>query len=377
MREWDSNHRNPSEATSGVYYLASDQIGSVSVVTDSSGNIVTSARYKPYGLPETTSAASPTDRTYTGQKSTDFGLMDYNARFYDPIVGKFINPDNIIIHPTNPLSWDRYSYVYNNPIIFADPTGHDVDCSPWDKTCKNQVNLEKQLAQGTPPPEDSSDTVTLEYWGLQAWKAYLQFSTTAGWWNHNGFDIYSGDIFTLEDAAKLVVSIELGAFSNKGVDQSENYGSYQDENGNSVGLKDAITHAGGHSYYMTCAFYSGGTCKGISRNGILEWMGGMQVARTAAKGISDSTRLALHDDDLGEAYVNGALSPQKEWTITDCTGIPGCNIGNHPHSWANRSLMNDQSKLLIGNATQGIGTNQFLYSSGLRSVVFVYNQSSR
>jgi len=70
-------------------------------------------------------------RGQAGQRSEDFGLMDYNAGIaqhplgdYDPLLGKFISPDTIIPEPGNPLAWDRYGYAYNNPIMFTDPSGH-------------------------------------------------------------------------------------------------------------------------------------------------------------------------------------------------------------------------------------------------------------
>jgi RHS repeat-associated protein len=58
----------------------------------------------------------------------DWGLMDYKARAYDPLLGRFIQPDTIIPNPADPQSWNRYSYVLDNPIIFSDPSGHGVDC---------------------------------------------------------------------------------------------------------------------------------------------------------------------------------------------------------------------------------------------------------
>ena len=50
--------------------------------------------------------------------------MDYNARYYSPLLGKFISADTIIPDPGNVLAWDRYGYAYNNPINYNDPTGH-------------------------------------------------------------------------------------------------------------------------------------------------------------------------------------------------------------------------------------------------------------
>jgi len=60
--------------------------------------------------------------------------MDYKARFYSPALNRFIQPDSIVPDPTNPQAWNRYSYVYNSPINYADPTGHvpcqSIYCSP-------------------------------------------------------------------------------------------------------------------------------------------------------------------------------------------------------------------------------------------------------
>jgi len=39
------------------------------------------------------------------------GLMDYNARMYDPLLARFIQPDTIIPSESSPQSWNRYSDV--------------------------------------------------------------------------------------------------------------------------------------------------------------------------------------------------------------------------------------------------------------------------
>jgi hypothetical protein len=49
-----------------------------------------------------------------------------NARYYLPEVGRFVSPDSIVPEPDNPQSYNRYSYVRNNPLNFTDPTGHCI-----------------------------------------------------------------------------------------------------------------------------------------------------------------------------------------------------------------------------------------------------------
>ena len=53
-----------------------------------------------------------------------FGLMYYNARWYDPTLGRFAQADTLIPGAGNPLAWDRYAYVNNNPVRHNDPSGH-------------------------------------------------------------------------------------------------------------------------------------------------------------------------------------------------------------------------------------------------------------
>jgi RHS repeat-associated protein len=55
------------------------------------------------------------------------GLYYYNARYYDPHLGRFIQPDSLVPDPLNLQAWNRFSYVYNNPLRYTDPSGH----FPW------------------------------------------------------------------------------------------------------------------------------------------------------------------------------------------------------------------------------------------------------
>jgi RHS repeat-associated protein len=53
----------------------------------------------------------------------DIGLYYYGARYYDPQLGRFIQPDSVIPDLFNPQSYNRYSYVLNNPLRYTDPNG--------------------------------------------------------------------------------------------------------------------------------------------------------------------------------------------------------------------------------------------------------------
>ncbi|MCB9430929.1 MAG: RHS repeat-associated core domain-containing protein [Ardenticatenaceae bacterium] len=98
------------------------------VALSSSGLVDDIVRYAPFG--EVRGGALPTnitDRGFTGHKhNAEIGLIYMNARFYDPNTNRMLTPDTIVPDPANPQSFNRYSYVNNNPLNYADPTGHDA-----------------------------------------------------------------------------------------------------------------------------------------------------------------------------------------------------------------------------------------------------------
>ena len=116
-----------SPETWDYHYFHSDHIGSSNVITDGSGKIARVYEYDPYGLTtgEPREYTYSTDHLFTGKLfDTDTGLYYYGARYYDPELGRFIQPDTIVPYPDDPQSFNRYAYARNNPIRYVDPTGH-------------------------------------------------------------------------------------------------------------------------------------------------------------------------------------------------------------------------------------------------------------
>jgi RHS repeat-associated protein len=114
-------------------------LGSTTLVTDASGNIVSELRYKPWGETRYNSGSTPTRYQYPGQYSytPGFGLYFYNARWYDPALGRFTQPDSLIPEQSQGAqAWDRYAYVNNNPLRYNDPNGHSVDCGIGEPNCR-------------------------------------------------------------------------------------------------------------------------------------------------------------------------------------------------------------------------------------------------
>jgi RHS repeat-associated protein len=141
-------------------YLLSDHLGSTSLTIDASGQIVSDLRYTAWGETRYASGSAPTKYQYTGQYSNieDFGLMFYNARWYDPYINHFTQPDSIVPNPTDIQAWDRYAYSLNNPIKYNDPSGHcagkandeknpDIDC--WKKVAQLTAKYKNMQIDGS------------------------------------------------------------------------------------------------------------------------------------------------------------------------------------------------------------------------------------
>lgn len=108
----------------GIFYH-SDHLGSTSVVTDDMGNKCHEIGYYPFGTYRYGGSSSAVKYTFTGQEDdNEIGLYNFRARLYDPELGRFISADTIVPEPGNLQSLNRYSYCYNNPLIYIDPSGH-------------------------------------------------------------------------------------------------------------------------------------------------------------------------------------------------------------------------------------------------------------
>lgn len=89
-------------------------------------------RYLPFGATRATTGTLeteikfiPTGRYFQRGQRLDTGvdLYYYGARYYDAGIGRFISADNFVHSLRNPQSFNRYSYVYNNPLRYVDPSG--------------------------------------------------------------------------------------------------------------------------------------------------------------------------------------------------------------------------------------------------------------
>ncbi len=109
-----------STNTEKTYFYGTDHLGSTVLMTDEEGNEVFSGETTPFGdsVSESGAMADTEHLMYTGKDlDEDTGLYYFNARWYDPTVGRFISED-----PAR-FGSNWYRYASHNPLKYSDPTG--------------------------------------------------------------------------------------------------------------------------------------------------------------------------------------------------------------------------------------------------------------
>ena len=151
----DSNVRLTTTTSRGgsteqhLHYLHRDHLGSIEKITDKTGYVLTGSQqaFDPFGERKNTSWTGglttgqeeallnkqglTSARGFTDHEHLDrLGLIHMNGRIYDPELGRFLSPDPFVQGATSQF-WNRYSYAFNNPMRFTDPSGYtniSFDC---------------------------------------------------------------------------------------------------------------------------------------------------------------------------------------------------------------------------------------------------------
>ncbi len=111
------NHLRQTNATTGVSYFLTDHIRSTAALADATGDVVEQGLYDSFG---NSPGNARTRYGYTGrERDPDTGLLYYRARFYDPLVGRFVSEDPAGFN--GGANW--YGYVANQPVDSVDPMG--------------------------------------------------------------------------------------------------------------------------------------------------------------------------------------------------------------------------------------------------------------
>ncbi|MCC5918046.1 MAG: VCBS repeat-containing protein [Cryomorphaceae bacterium] len=130
-----------------LFFLYTDYLQSINAIADLNGQILEEFSFDAWGnrrdpmtwentYPNTRRKYNFTDenalwgsfyRGYTGHEHLDlFGIINMNGRLYDPVVGKMLSPDTYVQSPEYSQNFNRYSYCYNNPLSYTDPSGEII-----------------------------------------------------------------------------------------------------------------------------------------------------------------------------------------------------------------------------------------------------------
>jgi len=121
-------------------YLFTDNLGSTHRITDQNGTLQTNGQqsFTAFGQRADIATGNTMDPNlafnfadtlthhgFTGQEQLDeSGLVHMNGRIYSPGTMRFTSPDPFVQDPSDMQSYNRYSYVMNNPLTHTDPSGY-------------------------------------------------------------------------------------------------------------------------------------------------------------------------------------------------------------------------------------------------------------
>jgi RHS repeat-associated protein len=144
-----------------VHYYYRDNLGSTSIVTDAVGTVLKESDYYPYGGEIPIINNDSNRYKFTGkERDTESGLDNFGFRYNASTIGRFMTPDpsRLSVFFTNPQTWNRYSYVYNNPLRLTDGNGKwptDIHNQIIDNAFPNLTAAQRQILKNVSAQQDS------------------------------------------------------------------------------------------------------------------------------------------------------------------------------------------------------------------------------
>jgi RHS repeat-associated protein len=138
-------------AAGGLVWLFADRQGTQQTTVKADTGVVTVRRQTPYGAPRGPQPSWPTGKGFVGGDDDPTGLVHLGAREYDAALGRFVSVDPVI-DVDAPEQMHGYTYGYNSPVTFSDPTGQrppEMDPGDWqDYVVKKQRQAQRRVGGG-------------------------------------------------------------------------------------------------------------------------------------------------------------------------------------------------------------------------------------
>ncbi len=218
------------------------------------------------------------DRGYTGHEHlASVSLIHMNGRLYDAKLRRFLAPDNFIQDPYNTQNFNRYAYVYNNPLIYNDPSGEIR------KTFKKVWNFTREAWSFT-------GHAMLGIYGVIG---YFEGTLSFNKWSDTGKFVFG---------ASVLIASGAGAFAIGGAIKA----------GYIAGSLNALYNFDGSFNWQLVGYFSAGfigAYAGVALNSVSLGMGIGGLANVgAARGANDLKRNEWDWYKIGQKLVGGALS---------------------------------------------------------------------
>jgi RHS repeat-associated protein len=272
-----------------------------------------------------------------------FGLMFYNARFYDPALGRFTSADSIVLGGVQ--GWDRYSYVNNSPVRYTDPSGH---------MCMNDDD-KPTPCEDDPVKLTNSDDCSKMGWdgycytGTQMGKLYAWYVTHPGYWNNNG-----KSTLTVHGFLALMLSAEL--------------------QNNIVGNEDAKTSAqtvAGEKAMALCIMFSKtNSCGSLSLNAIFNYVATRASAAIRYDNMSNP-KIGYAEVPYNYSFIPMDSANDIATFVLNYTG--GGGFGD----WGNLSMFHDEkvrNKLLHAPTNTNEAEGVLYKNAGGVNPFFIMNE---
>jgi RHS repeat-associated protein len=133
------------EASGARRYYHFDGLGSTTALTNEAGAVAATLLYDAWGNQRAATGSGHGTYRFTGAELDQAtGLYHMGARFYDPVIGRWLSEDPVQDKLFEPLSLNFYAYVLNSPLLYVDPRGTTEE-TPAEKRLREFINALNDL----------------------------------------------------------------------------------------------------------------------------------------------------------------------------------------------------------------------------------------